>query len=254
MTVDILDKPVIDKAPAVPDGTAVYAIGDIHGRADLLASMHRRITRDAAGRAARRLVVVYLGDYVDRGPGSANVIDQVLDQVPRGFTPVCLRGNHERLMLDFLDDVSCGPQWLRNGGVQTFASYGIPIKNEANLTQDDLLALQASLRERLPARHVDFLKQLKITHVEGGYLFVHAGIRPGVPLADQREEDVIWIRGKFLESTADHGHMVVHGHTIIPRPQFEKNRIGIDTGAYYSGQLTCLVLEGTTQQILQTGR
>ena len=241
--------------PAVPPDTAVYAIGDIHGRADLLADLHRRIAAaDDRGSAASRRVLVYLGDYVDRGPEASGVIDLILDETPAGFEVVTLLGTHERLMLDFLDDVRRGPLWLRNGGDATLQSYGVAVDPGAGAYLDagPLLALQAGLRERLPARHLEFLQALQPFHAAGDYFFTHAGVRPGVPLEDQQEEDLIWIRDLFLNSKADHGRVVVHGHTIRPEPEIRRNRIGIDTGAYYTGHLTCLALEGTKRRIIST--
>jgi diadenosine tetraphosphatase ApaH/serine/threonine PP2A family protein phosphatase len=237
---------------AVPEGTAVYAIGDIHGRVDLLAGLFARVAADAEGGEAERRVLVCLGDYVDRGDDSAGVIELILDRSPPGFEVVTLLGNHERLMIEFLDDVRRGPLWLRNGGDMTLASYGIEAGRDAYLDAKPLLALQAALRDHLPSRHLEFLQNLKLAHVEGDYVFVHAGVRPGVPLEAQQEEDVIWIRELFLNSTADHGAVIVHGHTIRPDPEFRPNRIGIDTGAYFTNNLTCLALEGTKRRIIST--
>lgn len=242
-------------------GTAIYAIGDIHGRADLLSDLHRQIAADAEQRRAERRVVVYLGDYVDRGVDPAGVIDLALegpspeglgDTAAGGFEVVTLLGNHERLMIEFLDDVRRGPLWLRNGGDATLRSYGVEPGPGPHLDEAGLLTLQAALRQRLPGRHLEFLQQLRLLHVEGDYAFVHAGIRPGVALDAQTEEDLIWIRDLFLRSESDHGHVIVHGHTIIPEPEIRPNRIGIDTGAYYTGHLTCLALEGTKRRILST--
>lgn len=240
--------------PAVPPGTAVYAIGDIHGRVDLLAELHRRIEAASERRSAvDRQVIVYLGDYVDRGAASAGVIDLILDRAPAGFEVVTLLGNHERLMIEFLDDVRRGPLWLRNGGDATLASYGVDAGDAgAYLDAKPLLALQAALRAQLPPRHLEFLQDLKLAHAEGDYVFVHAGVRPGVALEAQQEEDLIWIRELFLNSTADHGAVIVHGHTIRPDPEFRPNRIGIDTGAYFTNNLTCLALEGTKRRIIST--
>ncbi len=237
---------------AVPSGTAVYAIGDIHGRADLLELLHRRIVDDAERGDAERRVIVYVGDYVDRGASSAGVIDLVLGDEPGGFEKVTLLGNHERLMLDFLEDIDRGPVWLRNGGDATLRSYRVDPGPGPHLDLTHLTELQAGLHKRLPAHHLDFLQNLRLMHEEGDYLFVHAGVRPGVPLDEQTEEDVIWIRDLFLRSPADHGRIVVHGHTIAPEPEFQPNRIGIDTGAYYTGHLTCLALEGTKRRIIST--
>lgn len=238
--------------PAAPAGTAIYAIGDIHGRADLLGEMHRRIAADAQDSAAERRVLVYLGDYIDRGPHSAGVIDLVLDDTPAGFEVVPLLGNHERLMLEFLDNVRHAALWLRNGGDATLQSYGIEPGVGPHVDVAPLLDLQMALVECLPARHLEFLQSLRLHHAEGDYFFAHAGVRPGVALESQREEDLIWIRELFLNSPADHGRVVVHGHTIRPEPEFRPNRIGIDTGAYYTGHLTCLALEGTKRRIIST--
>ncbi len=237
---------------AVPVGTAVYAIGDIHGRVDLLAGLFAAIEADSERGEVGRRVLVCLGDYVDRGRDSAGVIELILDRAPPGFEIVTLLGNHERLMIEFLDDVRRGPLWLRNGGDATLESYGIEVGRESYLDAKPLLDLQAALRERLPARHLEFLQNLKLAHAEGDYVFVHAGVRPGVPLEAQQEEDLIWIRELFLNSTADHGAVIVHGHTIRPEPEFRPNRVGIDTGAYFTNNLTCLALEGTKRRIIST--
>ena len=240
----------LDRA-RVPDGARVYAIGDIHGRVDLLAELHKLIRRDARERPAARATVVYLGDFIDRGPDSAGVIDFLLDRSLEGFGAVHLRGNHEATLLDFLENVSIGPNWLFNGGDATLNSYGIAISR----WEPDPVALrrtQEEFRAALPPRHAGFYRGLGLQHREGDYLFVHAGIRPGVGLAEQTPYDLMWIRQPFLESEADHGVVVVHGHTITRKPELRTNRIGIDTGAYYSGRLTCLVLEGATRRFLHT--
>jgi serine/threonine protein phosphatase 1 len=239
-------------APRVPVGTILYAIGDIHGRTDLLERLLDGIAADVQRQALPRSLVVYLGDYVDRGPDSAGVIDLLLDEAPPGLEPVHLLGNHERMMLDFLGNISVGAMWLRNGGDATLRSYGIDCAADEADPQR-LQELQAALRQSLPVRHLEFLRALPLTHVEGDYFFVHAGVRPGVALADQREEDMIWIRGPFLSSTLDHGKIVVHGHTIAPEPQVRTNRIGIDTGAWYTDRLTALALDGERRRLLATG-
>ncbi len=241
-------------APAVPATTAVYAIGDIHGRSNLLAELHAAIVADAASRPVSRRVLVHLGDYVDRGPDSAGVVYRLLDALPAGFESVCLLGNHERMMLDFLEDPSMGPLWLRNGGDATLASYGVAYdpKQEDRFTLQRLRGLQGELRHRLPERHYRFLSGLHLLHTEGDYAFAHAGIRPGVALEAQEEMDLLWVRGLFLRSEVDHGKIIVHGHTIIPDPEILPNRIGIDTGAWYTGRLTCLVLHGSERHLLAT--
>lgn len=242
-----------DSSAFVPAGSAVYAIGDIHGRLDLLVELHALIAADAAQRQAQRRVLVHVGDYVDRGPDSARVLDRLMDRIPAGFEPVYLLGNHERLMLDFMDDLNYGPVWLRNGGRETLASYGVDVTAGAATELDHLTRVQAELRERLPDSHRAFLAALELGHLEGDYLFVHAGIRPGLAVEAQDEGDLIWIREPFLSSDQNLGKIVVHGHTIAPEPVIRQNRIGIDTGAYYTGRLTALVLEGGARDFLVTG-
>lgn len=232
-----------------PAGSRVYAVGDIHGRADLLAALHRMIGDDAAARPVSRRVVVYVGDYIDRGPDSRAVIDILLDAPLAGFASVHLLGNHEAFLLDFLDDSAVGPDWLFNGGAETLASYGVESPWPFGDPPD---RMQTELRRRLPARHLTFLRDLRLSHVEGDYLFVHAGVRPGVPLDRQARRDLLWIRGEFLDSDADLGKVVVHGHSIADEPEQRANRIGIDTGAYMTGRLTCLVLEGAERRFLAT--
>ncbi len=235
----------------VPDGVRVYAIGDIHGRLDLLREVHALVAADAAGAAQCGNTVVYLGDYVDRGVDSRGVIDLLLDDPPAGFETVHLRGNHEDLMLRFLDDIDFGPVWLDNGGVATLLSYGVSLAGPQS-REATLQIAQRHLAERLPGRHLAFLRDLRPCHEIGGYLFVHAGVRPGVALEAQAEDDLMWIREEFLGSNADHGRVVVHGHSIRREAELLPNRIGIDTGAYATGVLTCLVLEGAGRRLLQT--
>jgi serine/threonine protein phosphatase 1 len=234
--------------PRVADGTRVYAIGDIHGRVDLLREIERRIQDDAAAAASARKVVVYLGDYVDRGEHSREVIDWLLDHPLSGFERVRLLGNHEDSMLRFLTDVQVGPAWLNYGGGATLHSYGV----KPPASDRDLVRAQVELRDRLPPRHLEFLRELSLSHVEGDFYFVHAGIKPGVALDEQAMEDMLWIRDEFLFSRVDFGKIVVHGHTITDAPEVKRNRIGIDTGAFASGKLTCLVLDGESWSFLQT--
>ena len=236
----------------VPPGTRVYAVGDIHGCADLLGELVDRIAEDGRSAAAPTRRIVFLGDYVDRGPQSREVIDLVLDGLPSGFDAVTLKGNHEDFMLRFMEDVRVGPGWFMNGGDATVFSYRARMP-ERGTTLERLDELRRQLCANLPDRHLRFLRALRRWHVEGDYLFVHAGIRPGVPLDAQRDEDILWIREEFLDDAGDHGKIVVHGHTIARSPEVRPNRIGIDTGAYATGVLTCLVLEGAERAFLQTG-
>ena len=234
-----------------PPDTRLYAVGDIHGRADLLRRLLAQIAADAAGRPPAFQQLIYLGDYVDRGPASQEVIDIVLDEAPPGFEVVALRGNHEEMMQRFLEDTGVARTWMMNGGDATLGSYGVEAPSVFAGTPIHRHA-QALFRTQLPLRHKEFLVNLADTYAAGDYFFVHAGVRPGVPLPQQRGEDLRWIRDEFLGSKVNFGKIVVHGHSIEREPVVRTNRIGIDTGAYASDHLTCLVLEGTERRFLQT--
>ena len=236
---------------AVPVGTRVYAIGDIHGQLDQLLDLEIQIAADAADSDADRCVLVYLGDYVDRGPDSAGVIEHLITEPPQGFEVVTLKGNHEALLLEFLIDPDAGTNWVINGGDAALASYGIDVEEDIPGEEDRLLSLHRRFVAALPPAHRTFLEGLATSHAEGDYFFAHAGIRPGVPLDAQDPVDLIWIRYPFLQSKADFGKVVVHGHTPDSEPVERSNRIGIDTGAVYGGRLTALVLDGTERRFLQ---
>ena len=238
--------------PRAPAGRRIYVIGDVHGRADLLRQMQDMVLADAANFGRCQPVVVYLGDYIDRGLESRQVLDMLLNEPLPGFEEIRLLGNHEQAMLDFLDDPGIGPAWLYYGGAATLYSYGINSHARTPEGADRFAHLSSELVRALPRQHVGFLRELQLHHVEGDYLFVHAGIRPGVPLEDQQTEDLLYIRDDFLNYSDPHGHIVVHGHTITSGPDVRPNRIGIDTGAFATGRLTCLVLDGAERQFLQT--
>ncbi len=221
-------------APAsLPSGRRVYAVGDIHGCLDRLVALHERICADLAARPVERPLVLHVGDYVDRGPDSAGVVRHLLRGFP-GAEVVNLIGNHEHMMLDALDAADPGAfdHWMQNGGRASLRSWGVPNGAE-----------RRGLRDLIPAEHLWFLHSLSLYHGEGGYLFVHAGIRPGVPIEDQSPVDLMWIREPFLSWTGDLGVVVVHGHSPMEGPVVKSNRIGIDTGAVLGGPLTCAVLE-----------
>ncbi|BBK39658.1 metallophosphoesterase [Allostella sp. ATCC 35155] len=237
--------------PRVPDGTLVYAIGDVHGRDDLLGALHDRIAADAAGRNARRRLLVHLGDYVDRGPASRQVLDRLAGAPPPGFESVALKGNHEAFLLAFLHGREAAAGWLLNGGGATLASYGVEPPDPWD--SEDVDRAREQFRAALPDRHRSFLSGLRLLHQEGDYLFVHAGIRPWAPLDRQVEADLLWIREPFLEWPKAFGPVVVHGHTITNAPDVRANRIGIDTGAFGTGVLTALALQGDSRIFLATG-
>ena len=227
-----------------------YAIGDIHGcrkQLDILLSKIRADTeaRQVFNQADDFLLprLIFLGDYIDRGPDSRGVIDRLMQGV-EGFSTVSLIGNHERMMLDALDDERNNYEawkiWLQNGGDETLRSFGLPPGDNYRQERDTFNAVLGQKRLR-------WLRQLPFYLEEDGYLFVHAGIKPATPLADQLEKDLLWIRNRFLSSDLDHGFVVVHGHTPCETPEVRPNRINVDTGAVYGRTLTSVVLESGEQ-------
>lgn len=243
--------PPIESA-RVPRGVRVYAIGDIHGRADLLADLHNRIRADASMSVkGTRCVVVYLGDYVDRGPDSPGVINMLLSAPLPGFTSVYLRGNHEAQFLDFLEHGRGGAEWMRLGGDATLHAYRAAWPTGGD-EAERLASLAAGLSRAVPREHKDFLHRLRNFTSIGDYFFVHAGVDPMRPLDDQEPRDLLWIRRRFLDWQESFGKVVVHGHSTCRRPEVRGNRIGIDTGAYLSGTLTSLVLEGGRRRFITT--
>jgi serine/threonine protein phosphatase 1 len=238
--------------PALPEGQLLYAVGDIHGRSDLLRRLLDEIAADAASSScARTKTLVFLGDYVDRGPDSKGVIDILLGGLLRGFDARFLKGNHEALLLGFLYGATPLDHWRINGGDATMASYGVDIERLFG-SGASAEAWRSAFAEALPPAHLAFFKSLELTLSFGDYLFVHAGLRPGVPLAAQGEADIIWIRSPFLDHAGSFGKIVVHGHTPGDEPVTRTNRIGIDTGACFTGRLTALRLEGSDRRFLQT--
>jgi serine/threonine protein phosphatase 1 len=235
----------------LPQGQLVYAIGDIHGRADLLALLLAEIESDSArSKDAKRRTLVFLGDYIDRGHDSRRVVDMVLDDLPAGFDAHFLKGNHEAIMLDFLDDPSYLGHWLANGADATFRSYGLDVAELVGRGAAPEVWRRAFLAS-LPETHRDFFEALELAVSFGDYFFVHAGVRPGVPLEAQDPNDMIWIRGPFLQSEDDFGKIVVHGHTPGRDPVIRANRIGIDTGAVFTDRLTALRLENGSRRLMQ---
>ena len=240
-------KPTLSTA-SVPNGVRVYVVGDIHGRLDLLRTLHGKIQRDAET-AGRDRIVVYIGDYVDRGDDSKGVIDELLTDPLSGFECVYLKGNHEEALLNFLDHAEVARDWFSFGGDAAVMSYGVPVLPGA-LTEERLRDIQMAFQGAVPKAHLRFLMGLRLSYEIGDYLCVHAGIDPGRSLDRQRPEDMLWIRDKFLLSERQHGKIIVHGHSITETPDIQENRIGIDTGAYFSNRLTCLVLEGSARRFL----
>lgn len=233
-------------------GCRAYAVGDIHGRLDLLDLLLADIERDIAARPRAKTYIVFLGDLIDRGPDSAGVVERLRTYRHGDAKIVHLSGNHEEVLLEILaGKLGVLPAWLKFGGVECARSYGID--PEALRQADERSAIEL-VREKVPRAHREFLRGFADTFRFGDYLFVHAGIRPGVGLDEQERKDLRWIREPFLGDTKEHGFVVVHGHTIGTEIDERPNRIGIDTGAYQSGVLTAVAIENDRRWFLQTGR
>jgi serine/threonine protein phosphatase 1 len=229
------------RPPRVPEGIRIYAVGDVHGRADLLAPMLSRIEADAVLHPISRPITVFLGDYIDRGPASKEVLE-LLVTWSGVQQAVFLKGNHEDFLLRFLKNAAVLEDWRHCGGLETLSAYGL--KPPINPTLFQQARLAHSLANALPATHRTFLQALGLFFLCGDYLFVHAGVRPLVPIQRQTEDDLLWIRDEFLSWEKPFEKIVVHGHTPVHEPDIRTNRINIDTGAFATGRLTCMVFEG----------
>jgi serine/threonine protein phosphatase 1 len=237
------------RRPSLPADLRIYAIGDIHGCLDLLNELLARIDTDIALRPTVRPVYVFLGDYIDRGSSSRETIDRLIEH---GATheSVFLKGNHELIAIKCLSDRGLIDQWLRLGGLETLVSYGVPAETLANGKQ--IAELQSAFHSALPQAHFRFFRDLKNSFECGDFFFAHAGVKPNVELSRQKESDLLWIREEFLTSSEDFGKIIVHGHTPTPEIEVRPNRINIDTGAFATGRLTCLVIEDTSLSIIDT--
>ena len=237
--------------PAIPTGERVYAIGDIHGNLDLLSDLIRKIDADNAGRAPAKTTIIFLGDLIDRGPDSAGVIEaaMALAQGDAGPAVRFLKGNHEEVFQRAASgDERALRHFIRMGGRETILSYPIAQADYDNLTVEELAQRLLTL---VPRTHVDFVTDFENCIVIGDYAFVHAGVKPGVPVAEQKTGDLRWIREGFINDNSPHDKMIVHGHTIFAEVDMQTNRIGVDTGAYRTGKLSALGLEGTERWVLQ---
>ncbi len=230
------------RRPKLPDGVRIYAVGDVHGRVDLLDEVFRRIDADRAAAPRDSDVVIFVGDYIDRGPSSRDVLDLLIARMHSNRThkTILLKGNHESYLLEFLKDPSILREWRQYGGLPTLMSYGL--HPSINPNDKEQWELPSELRSILPWTHQALLEALPKSLSSGDFFFAHAGVRPGVPLAEQKEEDLLWIRDEFLLCEDDFGKIVVHGHTPVPGPDIRPNRINIDTGAYATGRLTCIMI------------
>lgn len=238
------------RLPQGKPGARAYAVGDIHGRLDLLDELLDAIENDIAASPANEVFLVFLGDLIDRGPDSAGVVQRLLDYRNPGVRPVFLGGNHEEVLLNVLDAApGVLDDWLKFGGAECVLSYGVDLAALKRLDENKGAIL---LRKAIPQAHIEFIASMGDTFRFGDYLLVHAGIRPGVPLDEQTRRDLRWIREPFLGDECNHDMIVVHGHTVTDQVDERENRIGIDTGAVYTGRLTALVLEGGTRRYIAT--
>lgn len=250
---DYIKARVFSKKHAIPNGLRVYAIGDIHGRCDLLDEIHGYIKADIDGsEPVEKNIIIYLGDYIDRGGDSRGVIESIITFSPiingGELEKIYLKGNHEDALINFLDNHEDAQPWLSYGGVNTLISYGM----SSSMFQDQQL-LHEKFMAVLPQDHLDFFtNQLRLCHTVGDFMFVHAGINPDNSLSEQTAADLMWIRHKFLNHRAMHAKIIVHGHSISKQVDFQKNRIGVDTGAYATSILSCLVLEGVRARVINT--
>jgi serine/threonine protein phosphatase 1 len=236
--------------PAGARGWRAYGVGDIHGRLDLLEELLDKVHEDIAKRPARKVLLVFVGDLIDRGPSSAQVVERLRTYSHRGVKTVFLLGNHEEVLLRILaGETDLIAKWRLFGGTECLQSYGVDTSSFAELGEEAAVEV---VRNAIPGTHVEFLESFDDSCRFGDYLFVHAGIRPGVEFDRQRQSDLRWIRDPFLFDETDHGFVVVHGHTIRPEVEMRPNRIGIDTGAYRSGVLTALAIEGSESWLIDT--
>jgi serine/threonine protein phosphatase 1 len=230
--------------------TAVYAVGDVHGCLDELVALEKLIVEDGRQLDGEKLIVM-LGDYVDRGPASAQVIDHLLQPPPVGFTRICLTGNHEMAMLDYVDGRLSLAEWSSLGAVATMRSYGIDLDHLRRIDPSSR-TLNETVRGSIPSRHVEFLRELPVLVDAGSVIFVHAGLKPHRALHEQNDFDLVTIRDEFYKAAEHLSHYVVHGHTIVAQPQHGARRVNIDTGACFTGVLTALRLWNGQGRLLST--
>ncbi len=237
--------------PAIPEGQRVYAVGDIHGRADLFDHLLEKIAADDGARAPAETTLILLGDLIDRGPGSCQVIERAMELEQSGRDVRFLMGNHEEVFLEALKDPcrETARFFYRIGGGETMLSYGLP---EKELIECDSLQLAERMPSLVPQSHIDFLERFDDQLTIGDYVFVHAGVKPGVPMEEQKQRHLRWIRDEFLHHDRYLGKMVVHGHTVTEAVEERPHRIGVDTGAWSSGLLTAVALEGTERWFVDT--
>jgi serine/threonine protein phosphatase 1 len=229
------------RKPRIPDGICIYAISDIHGCVDQLRRIFAAIDHHLSRSKPKRAIHVFLGDYIDRGPQSAQTIDLLIER-GKHYECIFLKGNHEAMLFDLLRDPKQFDLWKQYGGLQTLLSYGLTPQAKPDLEKQVLLV--KTFARTIPRHHRHFFNSLRPSYSLGDFFFAHAGVKPGVPLAQQKQQDLLWIRDEFLISEANFGKYVVHGHTPVAKPDIRPNRINIDTGAYATGTLTLLTIQG----------
>lgn len=239
----------------VPDGIRIYAVGDVHGRHDLLVKLFEKIEADAAAAPEQQREIIFLGDYIDRGLYVRQTLDWLIEfpNRPEGqrYRLTCLKGNHEELLLKFLKNPDAGQVWLENGAYETLLSFGIKLSSPRP-KPETFKHLSEQLHSKLKDNYLKFISDRGLARTVGDYFFCHAGIDPDRPLKSQQPQSLLWIRDKFLQSDRLFEKIIVHGHSISPLPDVRPNRIGIDTGAYGTGRLTCLVLYGNNRAFLHS--
>ncbi|MEM9705901.1 MAG: metallophosphoesterase family protein [Pseudomonadota bacterium] len=241
--------PKRNSKPKIGPGRRVYAIGDIHGRYDLFRQLISAIDADLAAKPIETPEIVILGDFIDRGPASQEVVDYIL-HLKSQRDVIVLKGNHEAALLSFLEDPVAGSDWLDWGGAETLESYGVsdPMTRPAD-------ALVQGFMNNAPREHRALINTLPLTYEAGDFFFVHAGVKPGVALEEQEERDLLWIRGSFHKAPANErpDKIIVHGHHPTKRPVDKGWRVGIDTGAVWSGRLTAVAIDDTGRRFIETG-
>jgi len=238
---------------AVPPGVRLYVVGDLHGRHDLLLALFAKIEAEAAAAPETQQELIFLGDYIDRGLHVRQTLDWLIafpqTAAGKNFRLTCLKGNHEALLLKFLTHPETDQIWLENGAHETLMAFGLRISS-LQPKPETFQHLSQQLKLKLADKYLTFLSRLPLARTVGDYFFTHAGIDPDRPVGRQKPADLLWIRDKFLQSDRQYEKIIVHGHSITPLPDVRPNRIGIDTGAYATGRLTCLVLHGNQREFL----
>lgn len=242
----------LKRGEASSGGRLIYAVGDIHGRFDLLHVLLHKIVQDwRSTPTTQRPILAFLGDYVDRGPDSVYTVECLIQLRDRPeFEVHTLLGNHEQCLLEFLEDPATGPRWMEFGGAATLISYGVSPPSPLD-DRERMANARDAFANAIPPSHLEFFKSLEPTLVCGDYVMVHAGVRPGVPLEQQALRDLLWIRSEFLNSKRPSDRIVVHGHSADEEPHLLPHRIGVDTGAYATGVLTAAKIQDGVHRLIQ---